>query len=279
MKIKKRITLNDIYEKAKEFSFRSDFKNNFRSHYNKAIKLGILNKVCEHMPKSKQDFGIELNKKWTDESLKKEALKYKTRLDFCKGGSGAYQTALRSGKLDEFCKHMNKIRENWTLDKIKLEALKYNTKTDFQKNNLAAYLAASRRGLIDEVCSHMPNMGGKSVPELEILEMVKKTNPSAKSKRFKISLSNKPYIKSFEIDIFIPEHNKGIEFDGEYWHSIEGLKKSRKSWPENDLQNYHQIKDDAFKQIGIEILHIKEIDWIENKIKCIEEINNFITNL
>ena len=45
--------------------------------------------------------------KWSDEMLRKEALKYNTRGSFQKG-SKAYQAALRRGLLDDICSHMIK---------------------------------------------------------------------------------------------------------------------------------------------------------------------------
>jgi very-short-patch-repair endonuclease len=79
-----------------------------------------------------------------------------------------------------------------------------------------------------------------------------------------------------DIDIYIPELRKGIEFDGDYWHSFEGLKRGRPDWPEEDLERYHQIKDRYFLSKGIEILHINEKEWLENHSKCLQKINDFL---
>jgi hypothetical protein len=53
-----------------------------------------------------------------------------------------------------------------------------------------------------------------------------------------------------EIDIYVPEHNLGIEFNGLYWHSSE-----RKP---ND---YHINKTNNAQKAGIELLHINEDEW------------------
>lgn len=68
----------------------------------------------------------------------------------------------------------------------------------------------------------------------------------------------------------------GIEFDGKYWHSAKGLKRSRKHWPEEDIINYHEIKDNYFLSQGIQILHIKEEDWHINRSLCISQIEQFL---
>lgn len=46
------------------------------------------------------------NLKWTEELLKKEALKYKSRYEFLKNGKGAYIASKRRGILDDVCSHM-----------------------------------------------------------------------------------------------------------------------------------------------------------------------------
>ena len=92
----------------------------------------------------------------------------------------------------------------------------------------------------------------------------------------KVKIKIKPHIQRFEIDIYVPELNKGIEFDGTYHHSFDGLRRSRKHWPVKDVKNYHKIKDSWFLSTGIEILHIKEKDWMENKEKCIKKCFDFL---
>lgn len=54
------------------------------------------------------------------------------------------------------------------------------------------------------------------------------------------------------IDIFLPEHNLGIEFNGNYWHStaVSG----------DHLRDYKKHKDAA--AIGIRIIHIFEDEWL-----------------
>lgn len=57
-----------------------------------------------------------------------------------------------------------------------------------------------------------------------------------------------------EIDVFIPSHNIGIEFDGLYWHSI--LFKEKK---------YHVNKTELCEANGIQLLHIFEDEWVNKK--------------
>ena len=55
------------------------------------------------------------------ENLKKEALKYKTRTEFIKNASGAYDAARNMGVVDEICSHMPNVKflpKKWTVEKI-----------------------------------------------------------------------------------------------------------------------------------------------------------------
>jgi hypothetical protein len=59
-----------------------------------------------------------------------------------------------------------------------------------------------------------------------------------------------------EIDIYIPDHNLAIEFNGIYWHSEVSGEKSK---------NYHKLKTEKCNEKGIQLLHIFEDEWIQNK--------------
>lgn len=61
-----------------------------------------------------------------------------------------------------------------------------------------------------------------------------------------------------EIDIFIPSHNIGIEFDGVYWHS-DKFKSA----------NYHLNKTELCKKNNIKLIHIWEYDWLNNNTQNI----------
>lgn len=60
--------------------------------------------------------------------------------------------------------------------------------------------------------------------------------------------------KDFEVDIYIPNKNLGIEYNGNYWHS--------NLYKEN---NYHQKKALYFQSKGISLIHIFEYEWIEKQ--------------
>jgi hypothetical protein len=219
------------------------------------------------------------NYKWSYEKLQEEALRHKTRKEFEINSSGAYQVATRRRILDQICSHMVPQLIYWTDAMLALEALKYPTRGEFQKKGSSAYSLASNRNLLDKICHHMKPSKGPSLSEKELLQNIKSIYPSTKKiMDRRVKIANKPYIKGFEIDIFIPELNRGIEFDGKHYHSYKFMRKDKrkKLWPHEDIRNYHKLKDDWFASKGIKILHIKEEDWIRNKEDCINQCLKFL---
>jgi len=79
-------------------------------------------------------------------------------------------------------------------------------------------------------------------------------NSYIKALGYKTVLNSRKYLDGKEIDIFIPELNLGIEYDGIYWHSE--LMKGKK---------YHIDKTKLAEKKGIRIIHIWENEYINNK--------------
>lgn len=67
-----------------------------------------------------------------------------------------------------------------------------------------------------------------------------------------------------EIDIYIPELNLGIEYNGTYWHSSKQKEK-----------NYHQRKYDICKQNGVSLIHIFEFEGLD---KWKKKLSFYFTN-
>ena len=83
-----------------------------------------------------------------------------------------------------------------------------------------------------------------SINEHKIYEYIKNIFPNAIANDRKI-------LKGNELDIYIPEKNIAIEYDGLYWHSE--LKKDK---------NYHLNKTLECEKNGIRLLHIFEDEWL-----------------
>lgn len=69
----------------------------------------------------------------------------------------------------------------------------------------------------------------------------------------------------FEIDIYIPEKRIGIEYNGSYYHSMNGKRKGRIT------KNYHYNKSMIAKQKNIQLIQIWEDQW-KNQQEIIKDI-------
>lgn len=266
MKIK--WTLNLLQAEALKYHTRGEFRKKSNNAYQTARNRSMLDIICSHM--------TPLRKKWTQSELYQEALKYNTRNEFYKTSSGAYQTANKKGILNNICEHMT-YDYKWTDEELRQEAFKYNTRNEFKKSNPNAYQTTLKRKLLDTFCQHMLRSNCVSKSEQDLINKIKQLYP--KSKKLidrKVKIPNKLHIKGFDLDIYIPELRRGIEFDGIYWHSVEGLRRSRKHWPEQDLIDYHHLKDEYFRSQDIEIYHVKEYDWLKDQKQCIKSVLDFL---
>ncbi len=77
-------------------------------------------------------------------------------------------------------------------------------------------------------------------------------------------------ISPLELDIYIPDFKLAIEFNGVYWHSEQHGKD----------KNYHLNKTKLCNDLGIQLIHIFEDEWIDKKeiVKSIL-LNKFNLNL
>jgi len=97
---------------------------------------------------------------WTKERCVENALKYKTRSEWARKSSGAYDSAHRNCWLEECCKHMiNMVQygfnRKWTKEKCIEDAKKYKRNIDWYKNSQSAWIIAWKNGWITDCRSHM----------------------------------------------------------------------------------------------------------------------------
>ena len=96
------------------------------------------------------------------------------------------------------------------------------------------------------VCNTI-HKGNYSKAENEVGEFIKNLN-------INIEIKNKSIYKPYEIDIFVPSKNIAFEYNGLYWHS-----------EFNKPKDYHLNKLEACKNIGVQLIHIWEDDWLYKK--------------
>ena len=71
---------------------------------------------------------------------------------------------------------------------------------------------------------------------------------------FKINKNSRKIIPPYELDIFVPEKNLAIEYDGILWHSEKYIKDT----------NYHLNKTESCEKMGIRLIYIFEDEWNEH---------------
>lgn len=101
-----------------------------------------------------------------------------------------------------------------------------------------------------------PIKSGTSIAEKEIINHIK-------SLGIKVIENERNIIKPFEIDIYIPEFNIAIEYNGLHWHSEKYIDKY-----------YHLNKTILCNDKGIKLIHIFEDEWIYKKEIVKSRLNN-----
>ena len=149
----------------------------------------------------------------------------------------------------------------------KMHGSKYNyDHVKFIDDTTKVRIICPKHGIFEQVpYSHMSGNGCpkcKSIiskPEIELQDFIK-------SLGFKIKTNNRKILNGRELDIYIPELKKAIEFNGTYWHY------SKKHF----TPGKHAKKSNLCKEKGIKLLHIREDLWLKNKEYIFEVIKNFL---
>lgn len=102
--------------------------------------------------------------------------------------------------------------------------------------------------------------------EKELLKIVKSFTDYEVIPNDRTQIYNESTGYNLELDIWIPELRKAIEFNGKYWHSFEEVAKKDK------------IKRDQCESKNIDLLIINEENWKDNKIECLKEIKGFLSS-
>lgn len=98
-----------------------------------------------------EEIRIEKATKWTEETCREEALKYKTRKDFREQARGAFDKAQECGWLESYTwLFHHKSHSDWTYESCKAEAAKYPNRNEFGKHAYGAYTVAREKGWLDD---------------------------------------------------------------------------------------------------------------------------------
>lgn len=150
--------------------------------------------------------------------------------------SDEYKTELH--KSIGLAKKANNSIDHEVLDSINYKISIEELQEKANCSRMTAYRALSAKGFID-----------KHYTQNSIEEFVSSLGFEC--------LETRKVIAPYELDIYIPEKNIAIEYDGIYWHS---------SWSKETDKNkeaYHLMKTEMCEAKGIQLLHIFETEWVD----------------
>ena len=236
---------------VENYSKTEDFKNaiskiNYENVAFKSVQTNLKRYGVEHTfdveefrEKSKRTcierYGVE-NYSQSEERLK--ALLEKNSKKFQENLPERY-TLINYGK--ELTLHCNHCHKDFSISLL-----------NYQKRN--------RNGKI--ICTHCnPLQENTSSGETELFEYIESIYNG------KILRNDRSVLSGMELDIYLPELNLAIEYNGLFWHS---------SFKVNS--NYHYIKSLRCKEKGIHLIHVFEDHWIHKQEIVKSVLKNFIDN-
>lgn len=173
------------------------------------------------------------------------------------------------------CERKNELSNEGSSVKCKIcgESLKIINNTHLRKHNITLseyklkygneeYVSKMTKSLLidsyNKNLKHHEN-NFKSKAEKEIIKIISETG-------FDVINNDKKILGGIEVDIVIPELKICFEYNGLYYHR-ETMGKDK---------NYHLNKQKKLGNIGYQLYHIFEDEWIHNKELCISKIKHII---
>lgn len=144
-------------------------------------------------------------------------------------------------------------------DKIKGTVYYYYFNCLICHNNFKTYLSDGHK----PICPFCNKINNTSKGERELIDFVYKNyNGKIETKNQKL-LTGK-----LELDIFLPDLNLAIEYNGQYWHKLR----------EKQFPGYHKLKAKLCKEKNIKLINISDKNWThfkeKTKIKILTKIKN-----
>lgn len=160
----------------------------------------------------------------------------------------------RDGYIDKGYKYIKHISKTNHLLECPYCGQQFVSSTDSSYNN--------RRRLGQEICTICnPIQKGYSAAEKDLLSYVSSIYSGT------IVENDRSAIAPYELDIYLPDLNLAIEYNGLYWHS-----------DEQKPNNYHHMKSDLCKEKGVHLIHVFEDDWVNKQSIIKSVISNFVNN-
>ena len=86
--------------------------------------------------------------------------------------------------------------------------------------------------------------------------------------------NDRQLIKPYELDILIPDINLAFEFNGDYWHNNENM---RKRHPQFDSsKQFDNFKKRECENKGFKLYFVREKQWVRNYEKTVDRVKKII---
>ena len=109
------------------------------------------------------------------------------------------------------------------------------------------------------------NKKGVSKVEKEIVDFIKSLGIDNIIENDRVILDGK------ELDIYLPDYNLAIEFDGLYWHNQQNLERRKVN-----AKKYHLDKTNLAHGKGIRLVHIFEDEWTDKQGQVKSRLKHFL---
>ena len=149
---------------------------------------------------------------------------------------------------DEFFKNKNNYHFRYKWKCLKCG----NIFQDFINKNRIPIFGSFARCLI---CNPILQLTSKG--EIELSDFIKFNYTKS------ILFNSRQIIKPYELDVYIPQKNIAIQFDGTYWHS-----------DQNKTNDYHLMKTQMCKEKGIQLIHVFQDQWLYKQQIVKDRIKN-----
>jgi hypothetical protein len=161
-KKKENITDDEIRTESLKYSTRTEFHDHSVSHYNAAIRKGIIDEVCLHMGEK-----VKPKKQYTKEEVLESALKYENQRDWKLNEPSVFhsfsnfRSSFASDEDKEFwsscvehMEYLSKPKGYWTYEKCEEITKNYSVLMDFE-NDYKSLAGIIRRNKWNNLLDHM----------------------------------------------------------------------------------------------------------------------------
>lgn len=164
---------------------------------------------------------------------------------------------------------LRKKEKQYIKEVLEIHKGKYNySRSKYVNNHTEIEIICPKHGsFLQNAGNHLAGFGCSkcsnnqtSKPESELQEFVQSF--------YKIEINNRKLLEGKELDIYIPELNKAIEFNGSYWHYSKKHFKPGK----------HAMKSKLCRKKGIKLLHVREDLWKRDQHGMKQIIEKFLKN-